>query len=231
MALVHIDLSELDALRDALKENKEAKIKLEKELEEKEKSHAKEVEGLKSGAYIIERTPTYKTSSISVKIHSLSIELSKYLDRLIYERKSVNSREVENILSRNSNTFEAQSYSQSETIERVVGFREVEKEIRQHFEKKNKSLLEKYQETIDNVKKLRESLLKEFEDKETTIFKMNAQRIQETEERCKKSLELMSKEYEEKIKLLDKDKTLQEALKSLGYKTKSTLFGTKLVKL
>ena len=80
MAKVEMELSELDALREALKEAKKANKILIKQADYDRQIHAKEIDALKSGTLVIERTPI-----IEIKQYTKEKTLNEILEVLGYK--------------------------------------------------------------------------------------------------------------------------------------------------
>ena len=227
MALVHIDLSELDALRDSLKENKLEKEKLQKEIEELKLKHSTELKDLKNGSLVIERTSVHE---VKQGIHIDSKALTNKIMFCFSSFQNGNrgtTMSFATFLEGELDYFLKHQYysgtynfpNQISVIERIIGFDKVEQEIKEYYTKKYSSIFDNYKITIEKSKELEDELNKKY------FFN-----VQEFEEKQLVKTNKLIEEYEFKIKqLVEKHELtlenmkpvklkLDEALSELGYK-------------
>lgn len=256
MAKLEIELSEFDAVREAkfqaLKDLDAAKeeIKLLKE------SHLKEVEDFKKGAKVLIKQPIVKTEIVSLN--------SEIIDRIVGRiyggtgRGFSSPTALRDVISDtvrsyggghsmeyavpNSDKWGNGRRGISETIETLVGFDEVETEVRAHLNALYSEDIARYQSYI----KVKEEIEKEYKvklEKEVTKAQDKFDDIiGKNKENNQKDIEFLTKRFEDDIKALEEKHaleikritpslTLEEVLDSHGYLLKKSVFkGMTIVK-
>lgn len=233
-----MELSELDALREALKEAKEANKVLIKQADDDRQIHAKEINALKSGTLVIERTPIVEIKQTPLlNVHYLARDIERMFYEYTQRGRRISSIDMENYLAYKIRNNSMRSLptpvpsTETKQIERIIGFNEVEKEIREYYTEQNERLIAKYKETIANTDRLRNSLVNEYKDKEATLLKETQQDIDIIKAEHLEEIRQLVNKHAEEIKYYTKEKTLKETLESLGDKIKKSMFGTKLTKI
>ena len=214
MALVHIDLSELDALRDGLKEAKLEKEKLSKEIDELKLAHAKEFDDLKRGALVIEKTPNYevkhglhidKDQFITRALHAIhtysqykprGYEFDEYFKMKIGELFRDHSYGISNTMSHGTSNFVS-------TIESIRGYTEVENEIKEFYHNKYEKVISSYKEYVDKFNTYKKELREKFDKEAEELMSKTDFKVKTIKDDHDDHLKRMQEEFDERIKTLE----------------------------
>jgi hypothetical protein len=246
-----MELSELDALIDKLKDVQGDKERLIKEFEEIKLKHSKEVDDLKKGVLVIERTPLveYKqgyhfdpeflSQKITSDLHNFSrghygASLNNYVKDVVFRNIGMNY---------SNQAYPTRNGKIVNTIEKVIGSHEIERELKEFYEVKYKDLISSYKETVKNSDKIEANLQKEYENKSAILLKENNEIIESAKKENDRLIDELTKKYDEKIKTirelhaeeikrLKPEENLAKLLKDFGYKLEKNIFGgQRLVKI
>lgn len=237
MALVHIDLSELDALRDNLKEARLEKEKLQKDILELKAKHSAEIKDLKNGALVIERTPVHEIQpGLNMDSKTLTNKVMQCLN--IYQNNRSTTQDFSGYLEAelkyliNGSRYQLTNHQpkQMSVIEKITGYSEVEREIREYYTKQHEAIINQYKETIKNSEKLEKELNEKYFFNVQDFEKNQLVKTNELIKEHNEALEKIIKGYTAKIKELEDSHKLtlenmkpvnlklDEALAALGFK-------------
>lgn len=243
MAMVQVDLSEYDMLR-------EAKKKAEKEVEELKET----VKGLEDKSRVILTTeyvyPTINKNGLYNDIYNL-IEKSKMYDKLNPElRFSMRGhydipREIDSVLHYNIKV-EGRSYDldmSKRASSQYIGFEDIKAKVEEHYKKDLDKAIADYKEAEEDYHKLRDSVeefvregyeneINRLKEEQKKVLEYNKKRLSKLEEeknteinKLKDKITELSKSKEEKIsELMATIKEAQAKLEELSETKKKGLF-------
>ena len=221
-----MELSELDALRESLKEAKAEKEKLIKELDNIKLSHSSELDNLKKGALVIERIPQYEVktglhidkAAFFNKIDSILTSYSshRYTESFAdYLKARIESYIRDYTYQSVTDSFYGKS-SQLPTIERIIGFHEVENEVRDFYTKKYKLIIAEYNKYVLDFDEYKKKCEQSFIQKESDIISDFKIEIEEIKAGYETTIQQLKEEFEQKINNLssNNEKTLTQVKQS-----------------
>ena len=256
MAIVNVELSEWDAMREKAKDLEKRLQDCNDEKKELTIKHNEEVRSLKDGARVIIKqevsnfhTKAFKYSTyeiarrIAYSMHSdfgVGDTASNYLIRSIL-------RVLDDcIFDTAIGTLSSPILDSKDTIERIVNFEDVEKEVKAHIEAKYIDEINRYKaqlKTEEKLKKEAEKWLKLQEDKLNDSYSERINdlmvKLNSLESECKDSNKIIAsrdntiKELESKIykleKLVPTSDKLSVLLESAGFKIKTNILGQQVI--
>jgi|GEM_PF-5322599 len=236
MADVKMSLSELDSMRDTiknLKEGQESMATEKKKIENKLNDIIYEL-----NTQIREKSPVIVKQKINnfspivfddQKLRSTATDIIKFITECYRHNRTVSISVIQSYLhsylkeSSNINCcFYPKVLLSSEEIETVENFGAVESKVKEYFEKKYKSVYDEYIRIIANKNSIEENLHTAY----------NEHKLELETEYLKLKSDLL-KEYEKLKEELTKpevtnEQKLREVAHKLGYEVNATLFGKKL---
>lgn len=246
MALVHIDLAELDGYREALKEAKEAKAILTSEIEKLKKEFEEEKHKYESGAVVIERIPQYQVvhgiDPNSRTITTLFFDIIRECRVLI---SSSQASYIENRVKDFTNMYSsfssgiAGNSTYTGEIKTIKGYPLVAEEVKEYYQRENKELIDSYKQYVANVEKYKKEIKDNYDNKlkieneklTSQFYSMENecnQKIQKAKKDCDdvvKNLKLQhEKELEQYIQKEPEETELYKVLEKLGYEIKPASF-------
>lgn len=243
MAMVQVDLSEYDMLR-------EAKKKAEKEVEKLKET----IKGLEDKSRVILTTeyhyPNINKSALINELYSL-VDRAKSYDSLDSDlRFSMRGyynlpREIERIVSSNITIGDAKyNFGMSKrTSSQYIGFEDVKAKVEAHYKKDIDKTIADYKESEENYNKLRDSVeesvregyeneINRLKEEQKKVIEFNRKKLSKLEEeknteidKLKGKIAELSKSKAEKIaELMDTIKEAQDKLEELSAPKKKGLF-------
>lgn len=207
MAIVNMDLAELDKMRDEIKQLADRNKQLEIDLKSSNARNEQIIADLKSGSKVI-----VKTGNTTVKKYDenrLADMLTHAMQTALYRNRTyINSRDIQEILKEASynysfgfnSTMAIDGKAFESTITEVQNFEKLEGEVKQFLERKFTKEIKNYKKYIKSEEELKEIYNKQYIDKITELTK-------NSETTIKTSLEILEtelkEEYTEKLLKLE----------------------------
>lgn len=257
MAIVNVELSEWDAMREKAKDLEKRLQDCNDEKKELVIKHNEEIRSLKDGARVIikQEVSNFHAKTFKHPLSTVAYEVARRLYQGYGYRQLDATRTVdaiEEILKDcmyNTNDgclISTPILDSKNTIERLVNFEDVEKQVKDYIESKYMDEINRYKsqlKTEEKLKKEAEKWLKFHEDELNDSYSERINdlmaKLHSLESECKDSNKIIAskdaaiKELESKINKLEKvvptsDK-LSVLLESAGFKIKTNILGQQVI--